>query len=144
MYKQSNPSTKYKLKVDRICWHRDVALCSTSGDQEKPVHNSIERQPKAIKMQQDIKILGFPAYSTGQSHYIADSKIAKIYPQNGVNKFEIAHSIRSGNSGGPIIDNESKVVGVVLEGATKDSGNNGCLEIEEIDKLFTSDDYIIK
>ena len=47
------------------------------------------------------------------------------------------------NSGGPIINSDSQVVGVALEGARKDSGNNGCLFISEIQEVLASDEYKI-
>ena len=94
-------------------------------------------------MQKDVKLLGFPAYAPGHGHYMVDSKVAKIYCQSAVNKFEIDKLIREGNSGGPIIDAESMVIGIALEGARKEGGNNGCLVISEIDQILSSDEYKI-
>ena len=143
-FKYSNPSVKYKLNVDRICQHRDVAICSiTSGDGTEIPSNCVEKTADAITMQQVVKLLGFPAYAPGQSHYIVDSKVAKKYTQSAVSKFEIDKLIREGNSGGPIINLKSEVVGVALEGARKEAGNNGCLVITEIDKVLTDEAYKI-
>jgi len=143
-YKHSDTSTRYKITVERICPQRDVAIC-TFIDGETPPNplSHIEKSNRPITMQEDVKLLGFPAYAPGQSHFLVDSKIAKMYTQNGVNKFEIDQLIREGNSGGPIINSDSKVAGIALEGARKEAGNNGCLLISEIDKVLRSDEYKI-
>jgi len=144
IYKHSEPAKKFTLIVERICQHRDIAICSIKQEDENtPPDISVEKSEIPIAMQEDVKLLGFPAYAPGQSHYIADSKIAKTYTQSKLNKFEIDTLIREGNSGGPIINSDSKVIGVALEGAQKDSGQNGCLLISEINEVFSSDDYVV-
>ncbi len=67
--------------------------------------------------------------------------MAKIYSQSTINKFEIDKLIREGNSGGPVINAKSMVIGIALEGARKNTGNNGCLVILEIDQVLSSDKY---
>ncbi len=142
VFKYSDPTIKYKLKVDKICYDRDVAICSivTKSD---AIQYCMEKSQDTVKMQDDVKLLGFPAYAHGQSYYIVDSKVAKIYPQNNIQKFEIDKLIREGNSGGPIINDKSMVIGIALEGARKNEGNNGCLKILEIDQVMSSDEYKI-
>ncbi|RLA13344.1 MAG: Retron-type RNA-directed DNA polymerase [Gammaproteobacteria bacterium] len=143
-FKHSDPTVRYELKVERICAHRDVAICSILVKEGiEPPEYGIEKSLNPIEMQQSVKLLGFPAYAPGQSHYIVDSKVAKVYKQSAVNKFEIDSLIREGNSGGPIIDAESNAVGIALEGARKESGNNGCLVISEIDDVIGTDEYKI-
>lgn len=143
-FKHFEPTKKYKLNVERMCHHRDVAICSIvleEGD-KKPEY-VIEKAKNPMKMQEDVKLLGFPAYAPGHGYFMVDSKVAKFYTQSAVNKFEISSQIREGNSGGPIINKDSEVVGVALEGARKDGGNNGCLLISEIDQVMNSAEYKI-
>ncbi len=143
-FKYSDPTIKYKISVDRICPHRDVAICSIiiSGEMSPP-EICIEKSAKPVEMQEDVKLLGFPAYAPGHGHFMVDSKVAKLYVQSAVNKFEIDSQIREGNSGGPIINKASMVTGIALEGARKEAGNNGCLMISEIDQVMSSDEYKI-
>jgi hypothetical protein len=143
-YKHSATANRYKINVERICPHRDVAICSIQDVTGKsPPTSCLEKAEKTVVMQEDVKLLGFPAYAPGHGHYVVDSKVAKIYVQSAVDKFEIDKQIREGNSGGPIINSDSQVVGVALEGARKDSGNNGCLFISEIQEVLASDEYKI-
>jgi len=141
VYKYSNSATKYTLKVERMCLHRDVAICSIITKDTVLLEFYVEKSLKPIKVQDNVKLLGFPAHKAGRTYSIIDSTVSQIYPESGVKKFEISSQIRNGNSGGPIINVENKVVGIALEGATKDLGYNGCLEISEIDEVLNNDEY---
>jgi len=142
-YKASEPTKMYKIKVEKFCVRKDVAICSIQDNEDKLLPNSyIEISEKILSIQDNVKLLGFPAYALGHTHYIADSKVARLYIKSLVDRFEIDHSIREGNSGGPIINSDSEIVGIALEGARKEGGHNGCLLISELKEVLESDEYL--
>jgi len=140
-FKHSDTINKYKIQVDRVCSHRDVAICLIDNKSKTSPPIFCMEKDSIVEIQKEVKLLGFPAYAPSHSYSIYDSKISKIYKQSNVDKFEIGTQIREGNSGGPVINSESKVVGIALEGATKSEGHNGCLLISEIDEVLNSDSY---
>ena len=77
-------------------------------------------------------MIGFPAYKIGQSPYLADGKVAAIYTQSGVKKFEIDILIRERNSGGPVLNSNLDVIGIAAEGAERSGGNNAVIRACEI------------
>lgn len=143
-FKHDNLGHKFILEVERVCWHRDVAICRVSPDANGAVPSTyIDLSSKSPNTGDSTKLLGYPNYSAGSSPYMVDCKIARMYPASGVHKFEIDHTIRAGNSGGPLLDNEVKALGIALEGAHKDGGHNGCLTIPELHTVLGSDDYLV-
>jgi len=142
VYKYSDVTNRYKINIDRICSHRDVAICSIQEvDCKLPQNSTVKRSEKTVVLQENVKLLGFPGHAPSHSHYMVDSKIAKTYVESAVEKFEIDKLIRPGNSGGPIINSDSRVVGMALKGITEGAGKNGCLLISEIDEVMSSDDF---
>lgn len=133
-YKCDKASPKYILDVKFLDRHRDIAICElkTQND-EKLQRNSIELYEGNVCIGLETILLGFPAYKSGQSYSQINATVSVLYPQSGLDKFEISAQIREGNSGGPIIDNVSgKLVGVVLEGAEKGAGQNAALSFNEL------------
>lgn len=92
------------------------------------------RQARATGV--SVRLLGYPSYSPGKGLHVAPTTIsAGEFKRHGVNSFEIAQMIREGNSGGPVINDAGKVIGIAVEGASKDSGHNLVVDIREVLKL---------
>ena len=87
--------------------------------------------------------MGFPAYKIGQTPYLAEGRIASLYPQKGVKKCEITAQIREGNSGGPVVDAELRLVGIAVEGAEKSGGNNAVVLASEIFNLLGQSQVLV-
>lgn len=135
-FKCDNVSKKYILNVTYLDVHRDIAICEFQMlDNDQSQNTSIELYDGEVTQRVETLLLGFPAYKFGQTHSIIQATVSTLYPQNGIKKFEIDSQIREGNSGGPIIDSFGRLVGVALEGAIKDTGNNAALCCTELKKV---------
>lgn len=133
-YKPQEPWKKHTVTVLYIDQHRDISICEVRDNRGnnapfKPIEvASVNPQQRDV-----VQLLGFPQHDPGKTqHYIADTQIASCYVFSGIKKFEIAHPIREGNSGGPIINQNGQLLGIALEGATKSSGNNAALYADEL------------
>jgi hypothetical protein len=130
---------KYDITVKKIDQHRDIAILELTSSQpsEKTVFTELHPPISEIVEQKNpIIIMGFPAYKVGQSAYLADGKIASVFTQSGVKKFEIDILIREGNSGGPVLNTNYEVIGIATEGAEKSGGNNSVTRISELYTAF--------
>lgn len=131
-----NSHKKYKISVDKIDFHRDIAICSLENFDQNTPRKTINKSENEVEIKQDILLMGFPGHSAGHSPYLVDANVARIYPQSGISKFEISTQIRGGNSGGPVLDSDSNVIGIATEGAYEDGGHNGCVTINEVFNLL--------
>lgn len=140
-FKCTNTSKKYELKVIQADFHRDIAICDFDApDSTDHSHAVIEMSDLPLSHGMEVKLIGFPAYKTGQTHYVCESKVATTYTESLVEKFEIDKTIRKGNSGGPIIDSDGKLLGVALKGASQDFGKDAALFVTELSKMIGSTD----
>lgn len=138
IFKHDNMSEKYIVEVIEYDIHRDLALCEIQGLPENPSPYVLDVSHNELEVGLDVTLLGFPAYSPGQTPYVKETKVASIFPQSGVDRFEIAANIRKGISGGPIIDSSHNVIGLAQKGATQSSGKDSVISSSEFKNLLLS------
>jgi RNA-directed DNA polymerase len=69
------------------------------------------------KVGDQVNVLGFPNYQVGDSGYFISQRIAGLRPASGVLRALVDGPIAAGMSGGPVLDSEAKVIGVIVSGA---------------------------
>lgn len=110
---------------------RDLAILDFCKDQPDELRH-FKISPTAVHGNERVHLLGFPNYSPGKSLSAVGSNVTSKYVTFSKKLFEIRDMIRSGNSGGPIINDEFHVIGVAMQGANQSSGNNEALSVEEL------------
>lgn len=138
-FQATSIGNKYEITVKHLDCHRDIAILNleTAEENKKPCHSVLRLDlSDEIKQKTPITLIGFPSYKIGQSPYLADGKIASVYSQSGVKKFEIDILIREGNSGGPVLNSNLDVIGIAAEGAEKTGGNNAVIRVCELIALL--------
>lgn len=138
-FQPAAPTKRFKVSVNHLDQHRDIALCTLESPDEV---TSIQSHSEQVAHGLEARLLGFPAYKLGQTPSIFDTKVTSTFTQHGVKKFEIDMQIREGNSGGPVVTADGRVIGVALEGARKDSGTNAVLEYSELSHVRTDEHKI--
>lgn len=140
IYKHSDQNNRHKLIVKKICWHRDVAICEIIN-KEGFCYPSLYKSNLEPVLRSNVKLIGFPGFSSGHQHYISETRVTSKSTSHGVQKFEIETYIREGISGGPVLDNDFNVQGFALEGVRAGTGRNDCLNIAEVTSVFSDDKY---
>lgn len=135
VFRHDDHNKKIKCNILQLDTKLDLAILSPVDPEFLKNIPPLEKSNEAIDILQKVKMIGYPAYKNGQTPYIVDAKIASIYSQLNINKFEIDSIIREGNSGGPILNSNNKVIGIAAEGAEKSGGNNAVLRIDMLDKM---------
>ena len=92
-----------------------------------------------VAVSQVLQIVGFPNHGHGKKISRINTEVTVTqYPKHGVQYIDVRDMIRQGNSGGPVINSQFEVVGIAVEGATQEDGDNGLVAISEIDTVITS------
>lgn len=129
---------EWPAKVLTYDAHRDIALLDFIGEKPKFLENFSSFGAQARK-HDNVHLLGFPNWQTSKREYTHDQgRVIGHLKSNSYERIEINTLIRQGNSGGPLVDELFRVVGMAQKGAKQDSGNNECLCVTEMEKWLKS------
>ncbi|MQB15498.1 hypothetical protein DXU77_10425 [Pseudomonas lactis] len=113
VYQASSRSRSYKAKLLYRDDHRDIALLKILVDKSEFDYFDLENSVLA-DVGDEVSILGFPQDKLGaQSAGNQTAFVRNKFPISGVGFVEVDKELYAGNSGGPVLNRDSRVVGVV-------------------------------
>jgi len=101
------------LRVVKKADHHDVAQITVAA--RIPVQLAIGTEV-GLTVGSSITLLGFPNYHVGDGVAVARGPIIQERKYSFVKHFVIQPLIVKGNSGGPIIDDQARTVGIAVKG----------------------------
>jgi serine protease Do len=105
------PRTRAKIiTVDK---EQDLALLFT---EEKARNIAVLRSNTGIKVDDPVLVMGYPLEHGQTGDYlVVPSKITAVHGEfNNENRVEFTDSVQQGNSGGPLLDGNGNVIGVIV------------------------------
>jgi S1-C subfamily serine protease len=114
----------------------DIALLRPKGQlPENSWH--LEASELTIETGAPVRLCGFPNHSAGKTLSRYGTSIVNQYNDRTYLHYEIAQNIRKGNSGGPVLDEANRLIGIAKEGSTQGGGNDAVVSITEVGKLHS-------
>jgi len=104
---------KFRIRIVRKAEHHDVAQIAI--DAKIPIQLSVGR-PNQLRIGQQITLAGFPNYHVGDTVAFNQGPITQERVYSTVRHWVIGPAIVVGNSGGPILDDRKRVVGIAVKG----------------------------
>lgn len=136
------PRTKEEFSARLI--HRstqhDVALLAFDVS-ELPQHRFFAAHTGKVKIGMAGTLIGFPSYRKWTRPDFLGEKVLNFFEPNKWQRFITitgAGSIRPGNSGGPYVDDQYKVVGVAQRGAYNGHGHDTCLAVSVLEEWINA------
>ncbi|MBI2744899.1 MAG: trypsin-like peptidase domain-containing protein [Burkholderiales bacterium] len=129
-----NPATglSWPVTIVRRDAPRDLAVLQIAGGSLAHRHFVAIEAP--LKRNTRGFLIGYPNWSPGRVANQVTANVQSLYNRSALARFEISTLIRQGNSGGPFVDAQFRLVGVAQQGATQQSGNDECLSVLELEK----------
>ncbi|KAA9338838.1 S1C family serine protease [Adhaeribacter soli] len=130
-------STKYGVTIVSTDPSNDLALLKISN---KNVKFKIPYAIRSTNIQQGEKIyaMGYPlTFALGDEIKLTDGIIsAKSGVQGDISKFQISAAVQPGNSGGPLIDDEGNVIGVIYAKSTIADATNYAIKASYLETFL--------
>jgi S1-C subfamily serine protease len=129
LYHPSKPSNKFPAYVKHRCPNRDLAVL----DHAIPSNEfyELETAAKAAATGEATTAIGYPGYGPGDRLNIRPGAVTSLPTKSAVKMVEVQQMLTPGMSGGPLLDVDDRVVGVVHKGG-HDHGRQLAIAISEL------------
>lgn len=111
---------KRQVKVNVIKSHPnlDIAILQLESDEDDFLGEGLEKgDSDTVKQMDPTLAAGFPNYNFGDSGITTEGKIIGVRTISGIQHLLVSNPLIEGNSGGPVLNKEGKVIGIVVTGA---------------------------
>jgi RNA-directed DNA polymerase len=124
------------FQISEIRHHSHIDLSILYGNQSQMA--SLKRAECKVKTGDPLTVIGFPEWHTIADKIFRDPGLAsQIKIISGLEYIITNRNIRDGNSGGPILDKNGLVIGVVVYGSMGLIAPNSGIDIRHIDEVLS-------
>ncbi|MER8522269.1 reverse transcriptase domain-containing protein [Mesorhizobium sp. M0644] len=114
VYHPSKPSNRFKATVLKRDEHRDLAVLGHAIPTTE--YFDFGRSTHTVAVGQELTAVGYPSFGPGDRLNVRDGKVSSLPVKHGVKLIEVTQKLSQGMSGGPLLDGNDAVVGVVHKG----------------------------
>lgn len=130
-YFGKNSSQLVKVKIGQYSEEKDIILLIP--EDASLLNYGFELNEVSPIKNDEIHLLGYPEFSEGDELKTQAGNFLRTVMDKKMKKFEISTMIYGGNSGGPVINSDKKVIGIATEGRSIET--NRAVPIEYIRSL---------
>jgi len=127
VYHPSKPANKFTAKVIKRDEARDLAIL----EHTIPVteYFELERSIRAVMVGDKLTALGYPGFGPGDKLNVRDGTVSSLPVKSAVKLIEVTQKLSQGMSGGPLLDSDEAVAGIIHKGGP-DEGRDFAIHIE--------------
>ncbi len=135
LYHPSKPANKFKATVLKRDDDRDLAILTHEIPQTE--YFEFERSSHVVAYGDMLTAVGYPEFAQGDGLNVREGKVSSLSVKHAVKLIEVTQKLTQGMSGGPLLDSNNKVVGVVHKGGPGE-GRDFAIHIEELNSWLAA------
>lgn len=134
VYHPSKPSNCAKVTVLKRCPHRDLALLGHAIHATE--YFELEAAAQPVVVGNDVTAFGYPGFGPGDKINVRSGSVTSLPMKSGVQMIEVGQELAQGMSGGPIVNAQNAVVGIIHKGGP-DEARQLAIAINVLQKWVT-------
>lgn len=119
IYHPSKPSNRFNVTVTKRCAHRDLALLGHTIHGTEYFELEAAVQPVAVGAA--VTAFGYPGFGPGDKLNVRGGTVTSLPMKSAIEMIEVSQELAQGMSGGPIVDADDGVVGIVHKGGPEEA-----------------------
>jgi S1-C subfamily serine protease len=108
-------SKEYDFTIEKKNEISDIAIISACGIEPKVTGLAVSNH---FSKGNEVFACGFPNWSPGKELIKRKSEVEQIYPRSGFEILQMSADFVKGMSGGPVVDKDMKVIGIIHKGTS--------------------------
>ncbi|WP_158920962.1 trypsin-like peptidase domain-containing protein [Acidisphaera sp. S103] len=114
VYHPTKPANKFVARVSKKCEHRDLALLEHSISSTEFLE--LIRSERAVSQGDPLTAVGYPRFHVGDRLNARPGNVISLVARSGVEMIEVNQTLTQGMSGGPVLNGDDGVVGIIHKG----------------------------
>lgn len=127
LYHPSKPANTFKATVLKRDEDRDLAIMGHAIPETE--YFELERSTHVVADGDELTAVGYPAFGPGDKLNVREGKVSSLPVKHGLKLIEVTQKLSQGMSGGPLLDSNNAVAGVVHKGGPSE-GRDFAIHIE--------------
>ncbi|MDZ3838280.1 MAG: reverse transcriptase domain-containing protein [Rhodospirillales bacterium] len=114
VYHPSKRTNTFAARVLKMDLDRDIALLE--HDIPNTEYFELARSDQTVAQGDHLIAIGYPNFGPGDGLNVREGKVSSLPVKHGVKLIEVTQKLSQGMSGGPLLDSDNAVVGVIQKG----------------------------
>lgn len=132
VYHRTSSSNIWPIKVAKVCKYRDLAILEHDINENE--YHEMEASSQSTEVLDSVVAYGYPGFGPGDQLNVRDGKVTSLSVKSSVQRIEVDQELSQGMSGGPVVNADGYVVGIVHKGGP-DEARQVAIDIRELLKL---------
>ncbi|SBW14203.1 hypothetical protein BR10RB9215_C11029 [Brucella sp. 10RB9215] len=114
VHHHTKPSNSFKVKVKRHHFIKDLAILEHAIPSNE--YYELELTDQDLQVGDTVTAVGYPAFAPGDGLNVRSGQISSFSVKSTVPLVEVTQKLTQGMSGGPILDEKNRVIGIIHKG----------------------------
>jgi RNA-directed DNA polymerase len=135
VFHPSKQAQRYRVTVAHLESHRDLAVLEHSIPEN--AYYQFEASVRVVATGEEVTAIGFPRFGPADRQNVRSGRITSATRRFGTHLIDVDMKLAQGMSGGPLLDHQDQVIGIIHKGGPEEP-RDFAIDIRELNEWLAS------